>query len=359
MQIEAVEARAANYPMKSAFTSARRSSSVAENVLVTTRLSDGSVGYGEASPAHYVTGETQASVLEAVASAAFDLVGQDPRRHRAWNAQLAAALPQAPGARTAIEMALLDALTRSLGLGLWQWFGGAATEVRTDLSIPICPPEQAAATAAAAAAAGYQALKIKVGGPALEGDRERVLAVAAAAPGAAIRLDANQAFTAEQALAFTHDLLDRGVRLELMEQPVPKQLIDALGAVTRASPIPVIADEAVVTPNDAVRVARLQAAHGINIKLAKSGLAGALEIIAIAQAAGLQLMLGCMLESLLGIGAAVHLAAGTGAFHYLDLDAHVLIGLEPTGAPFAQEGGVLRVGPEAKGISWQPAVQAG
>jgi L-alanine-DL-glutamate epimerase-like enolase superfamily enzyme len=124
--------------------------------------------------------------------------------------------------------------------------------------------------------------------------------------------------------------------------------------VTRRSPVPVIADEAVVDARDALRVAATGAAHGINIKVAKAGLLGALQIIAVAQAGGLKLMLGCMLESLLGIGAALHLACGTGAFDYLDLDAHTLIGLEPQGLPFAQDGDRLRVDATAPGIGWSP-----
>jgi L-alanine-DL-glutamate epimerase-like enolase superfamily enzyme len=354
MQILSIEARPAPYPMRSPFTSAKRSSAVAENVLVTARLSDGTTGYGEASPATYVTGETPATVLAAVPEAAEALAGRPIARYRAWGALLAELLPRAPTARTAVEMALLDALTRSLELPLWQWFGGAAIDVRTDLSIPICPSEQAGATAREAAEAGFRSLKIKVGGPDEAADRERVLAVASGAPGCALRLDANQGFQPEQALAFVRDLLARGVPVEVLEQPVPKEDLEALARVTRASPVPVIADEAVVTSSDALQIARRGAAHGINIKLAKAGLLGALEWIAIARAAGLRLMIGCMLESLLGIGTGVHLACGTGAFDYVDLDAHLLIGLQPSGSPFAQEGDRLIVGYDTPGLGWEP-----
>src|SRR5439155_12920440 len=114
-------------PMRSPFTSAKRSSAVADNVLVTARLSDGTTGYGEGSPAEYVTGETAATVLTASATAAA-LAGSDVRRYGAWGRQLAELLPRAPTARTAVEMALLDALARSLGMPLWQWFGGAVSE---------------------------------------------------------------------------------------------------------------------------------------------------------------------------------------------------------------------------------------
>lgn len=352
--IESLTAESAPYPMRSPFTSAKRRSAVAENVRVTCALGDGTRGYGEGSPAAYVTGETAQSVLLDCQLAAPGLLGLDVRRQRICCELLAGTLPNSPTGRAAVEMALLDSLTRALGIGLWHWFGGATDEIRTDLTIPIADSPAAAAIARAAAENGYRSLKIKVGGPDPESDRVRVLAVAAAAPGCGLRLDANQAFTPAAALAFVRDLLEHDVAVELLEQPVPNDDLDGLAAVTRESPVPVIADEAVLSAADALRIARRGAAHGINIKLAKLGFSGALEAIAVARAAGLKLMLGCMLESLLGSGAAVHLACGTGAFDYLDLDSHTLIGLEPEGTPFAQEGERIRVAAECVGIGWQP-----
>jgi len=341
--------------MKSPFESAKRRSTEAENVLVCVQLADGTRGYGEASPAPYVTGESHETVLRDVETAAASLRGHDPALVNRWSPALREALPHAPTACSAVEMALLDALTRTWGVPLWKYYGGAAQEVRTDITVPILPPEQAGAVAAEAAGLGYRSLKIKVGGPDREEDFQRVLSVSWAAPSAGIRLDANQAFGADEALAFVGRCLDAGVRVEIMEQPVPADDWEALAAVTKRSPVPVIADEAVVDAKAAIRVAATGAAHGINIKLAKAGLIGALQIIAIARAAGLKLMLGCMLESLLGIGAAVHLACGTGAFDYLDLDGHALIGLTPPGLPFGQEGDMLRVSANEPGIGWSPS----
>jgi L-alanine-DL-glutamate epimerase-like enolase superfamily enzyme len=352
-----LRAEPALYPMKSPFESARRRSTVAENVLVTVRLAGGVTGYGEASPAEYVTGETPAGVLAAVTEAASALTGEDAARVERWSGRLNEALAGHPTARSAVEMALLDALTRQWGVPLWTYFGGATPEIRTDLSIPITVPDQAGVVAAEAAALGYRSLKIKVGGPSRDEDLERVRAVSAASPGVQIRLDANQGFGAEEALAFLAACARAGVPVELMEQPVPRDDWDGLAEVTRRSPVPVIADEAVVDPKAALRVAATGAAHGINIKVAKAGLLGALQIIAIARAGGLKLMLGCMFESLLGIGGALHLACGTGAFDYLDLDAHALIGLMPTGLPFAQHGDLLRVSADASGIGWEPSVK--
>lgn len=339
--------------MRRPFASARRAASVAENVHVRVRLSTGATGYGEGSPAPYVTGETIDSVARDAALAADVLLERDARRVREWSAALVEAIPGAT-ARAAVECAVLDALARALGLPLWHWFGGATDRVQTDYTLTLAPPAEVARYAAEARAAGYRVLKIKVGTDPDE-DEARVRAIVAAAPDARLRLDANQAFDPGQALRFVRRLVAANLPIELLEQPVPRDDWDGLAAVTRESPIPVIADEAIHTPVDVIRVTRTRAAHGVSLKLAKSGPLAALAMIAIARAAGLKLMLGCMLESLLGIGVAVHLACGTGAFDYLDLDAHALIGLAPPGRPFAQRDDWLLVPHDAAGHGWEPA----
>ncbi len=345
-------------PLKSPFETAKRRQTVAENARVTVVLESGIRGYGEASPAHYVTGETPESVLATGPTAAAALRGLRADRVEHWASALHEALPGAYTARSAVEMAVLDALTRAWGVPLWVYFGGATDEVRTDLTVPISSPEVAGQTAADAARAGFRSLKIKVGGPDREDDFARTLAVSRAAPGAGIRLDANQAYAPDEAVAFVRRCLDAGVPVEMMEQPVPATDLEALAACTRSCPVPVIADEAVVDAAAALRVASAGAAHGINIKVAKAGLIGARQIIAIAQAAGLKLMLGCMMESLPGIGASIHLACGTGAFQFLDLDSHMLIGLEATGRPFSQERDLLRVDHQLPGLGWEPGEEA-
>jgi L-alanine-DL-glutamate epimerase-like enolase superfamily enzyme len=110
-----------------------------------------------------------------------------------------------------------------------------------------------------------------------------------------------------------------------MEQPVAADDLPGLKYVKNHTDIPVIADESVVTPADAIRIVSGDCADGINVKIMKSGIQGALDIVAIAKAAGLKLMIGCMLESNPGFCASICLAAGTGLFDFIDLDAHILI----------------------------------
>ena len=345
-RIAAITAERVDLLLQRPFESAKRRATVAEVVRVTARLHSGVEGRGEAAPAGYVTGEAAASLQLAVAAAAAELVGQPVDRPQVWRKRLREALPHHPTGRSAVEAALLDALAARCGLSLWRWLGGATPTVVSDLSIPLLPPEAAAARAREAVAEGFRRLKIKVGGPSPEEDEARVHAIAAAAPGLPLRLDGNQGFAPEAALTFVRNLVDAGIGVELLEQPVDRADWEALAHVTGRSPVPVIADEAVLTPGDALRVAATGAAHGINIKLAKSGIAGSLAIIAIARAAHLRLMLGCMLESDWGIRTAVHLACGTGAFDYLDLDSHLLIGQQPPFTGFWQQGETIGVAQE-------------
>jgi L-alanine-DL-glutamate epimerase-like enolase superfamily enzyme len=341
-RIAAINAERVDLPMHRPFESAKRRSTVSEVVRVTARLHGGTEGRGEASPAGYVTGEDAESLQLAIAAATGALVGLEADRPRMWLDRLNEALPSHPTGRSAVEAALLDALANQCGLPLWRWLGGAMPTVVSDLTIPILPPEEAALVAREAVTRGFRHLKIKVGGPSVDEDTARVRAIADAAPGVPIRLDGNQAFAPDAALRFVGGLVEAEVPVELLEQPVDRSDWDGLAHVTRHSPVPVIADEAVLTPADALRVAA-GAAHGINIKLAKSGIHGALSIVAIARAARLRLMLGCMLESDWGIRTALSVACGTGAFDYLDLDSHVLIGLPPPYDGFRQEGGEMTV----------------
>lgn len=122
-----------------------------------------------------------------------------------------------------------------------------------------------------------------------------------------------------------------------------KDDLKGMAFVARRAGVPVAADESVATPAQAVRALETGAATAINIKLAKSGLSRGLEIAAVARAAGVPLMIGCMAETARGLGASVHLALGTGFFRFIDLDSDVLL-CEPSGA--RRLAGWVRRGPE-------------
>jgi L-alanine-DL-glutamate epimerase-like enolase superfamily enzyme len=200
------------------------------------------------------------------------------------------------------------------------------------MTIPITTPEEAGRRAIDAVNNEYQELKIKTGSG-IDADLERVRAVKDAAPEVALKVDANQAWTVKEAMTFLERLREAGINLELLEQPVPKDNIEGMAAITERSRVPIAADETIFSPADAIRVVRANAADIINIKLGKSGILDAVDIVSIADAANLELMIGCMLEGSIGIHTAAHLVAGTGAFNYVDLDGNRLLAEDviPTG----------------------------
>lgn len=336
-------------------TAARR---VSRLVRVRLELDNGGHGVGECVPVQYVTGETQASALEVVEAALPALAGQSVDRPeqslRAAEASVADRLggkpmsEVAPSARAAIEMALWDALCQDRRIHAWTLFGGARSEVVTDVTIPMT--DTASDMACQYAEHGFRCFKVKLG----RGDPSHDLAVLRtirnAVPEARFRLDANQAFSADDALEFLDQARRLGFNIECFEQPVARDHLDALDRVAQRSSAPVFADEAVRTPADVYEVVSRTRAHGINVKLMKAGIRGALAEASIARASGRKVMIGCMLETRRGIGWALALAAGTGMFDLYDLDSHMLLAQEddtPEDAwdsvAFAQEGPILRV----------------
>ncbi len=294
------------------------------NAFIVLRLKGGAQGYGEASTSIAQKHLTAAVLRRALETLARRARGRDARD---WRALVDAAWithGRLSPAVAAFEAALLSALAAEAGTTLAGWLGGAARRLETDLTIAASTDDAVTREAAAeAAAAGFRLLKVKVGGL-LADDLARVRAVREAAPKARLLLDGNQGFTPASALSFVSAVLRTGAGVEMFEQPTPKDDLAGLAFVAKRCPVPVAADESVATPADAAR-AVAAGVTAINIKLAKSGISRGLEIAAVARAAGLPLMIGCMAETARGLGASVHFALGTGFFRWCDLDSDVLL----------------------------------
>jgi L-alanine-DL-glutamate epimerase-like enolase superfamily enzyme len=304
-----------------------------ENVCITVILDNGIEGYGEAAPLEPINGENQETAIATLKSCKDFLIGNDISDYTAISKKLKSVFWAQVTARCAIEMALLDAFTKSLNIPFYKFLGGTKNKIETDYTIDIVPADIAKINAARYAKEGYRILKTKVGKNLIE-DIDRIIAIKDGAPDCGITLDANQGFSPCEAVHFLEELENNNIRPVLFEQPVIKTDLWGMKFVKDHTSIPIAADESVFTSADAINIVRMGCADVINIKIMKSGIIEALDIAAIARGANIKLMIGCMLETKLGLGCSVHLAAGLGEFSYVDLDPHINPDKEPfTGGP--------------------------
>ena len=313
-------------PLRDPFGISRRTTTVARNVLVRVQW-EGLIGLGECAPNAYY-GESQEGVLAwlprlAEALATYD----DPLAIRAVVEDWERGTHGNPAARAGLELALWDLLGKRHDAPIWALWGLGGELPPSSFTIGIDTPERMAEKASAARE--FPLLKVKVGTP---NDAANLRAVREARPDAAIRVDANGAWYAKEALAALRALEPFG--LELVEQPVRSGDLDGLALVTREIDLPVYADEGCVTAADVPKVSGR--CDGVVVKLQKcGGILRALEHIQTARAHGLKVMLGCMVESGLGISAAAQLAP---LCDTLDLDGNLLLAADPFDGAAARGG---------------------
>jgi L-Ala-D/L-Glu epimerase len=354
VQLKSLELTPLHVELNEPFGIATGAHHAVDNVLVVLQLSDGTVGRGEAAPVPHISGESQARVLDAEAEISRGLGSLDLGQYRKVSGVLAEILGHIPSARAGVEMAVFDALTRRANLSLWKFFGGAVPTLHTDLTIPTGDVPHAARSAARAQAAGFKELKIKVGGTNLELDVERVLAVAQSAPAATLLLDGNTAYSANQACELIENLNAVRERIVLFEQPVAHDDLEGLREVESKTKISVAADESLRSREDLRRIVQLGGISAINIKTAKFGVVEAWDLLIAAQTAGLEVMIGGMVETELSMTVSACLAAGVGGVRYVDLDTPLFLADTPFQGGFQQDGPRLDLRPIASGHGVEP-----
>jgi L-Ala-D/L-Glu epimerase len=340
--IRSINVEPLNIPLLEPFTIATGSVSDAHNVLITIMLDDGSVGYGESAPFPPSTGESQETALASAQGCAALIQGKDAANWRTLSKLMHNVYFSQITAIAGIEMALLDALTHSYGIPLYIFFGGASTSIETDMSIPMVTPEHGYELAKDVVARGINCIKIKVGGD-IRDDVARVEAIREGAQGLSLTLDANQGYTANEALLCLEALDDRDIRPLMMEQPVHKDDHEGLRYVTQHTTVPIAADESAYSAANVAHLIAMGAVNVINIKLMKCGFVEALDMAAICRATHTPLMIGAMIESRLATSAAAHFVAGLGGFRYVDLDTPMLLAEDPFIGGYEQRGGVYDV----------------
>jgi L-alanine-DL-glutamate epimerase-like enolase superfamily enzyme len=319
--------------LRHTFRLARGSSDVRQTLVVEVEH-EGLVGLGEAAPIERY-GQDCDSAARAVETMARRL--SEPRAYD--SAVASVAVPDQPAAAAALEMALCDLAGKRLEAPLYELFGidPSRTPV-TSFTIGMDTPE--VVEAKVREAGDYEVLKIKLGSD----DDRQILEAVRGVTDRPLRVDANEGWTLEEAASHLEWLEAMGV--ELVEQPLPATRLEEMRELRRRSPLPLFADESVARAADIPRLAG--AFDGINIKLMKcGGLAEARRMIAVARAHGLQVMLGCMVESSLAITAAAHLSP---LVDYADLDGNLLIVDDPFVGATVEAGRLVLPGEPGLGV---------
>ena len=335
MKITGIKVRQVEVPLIEPFRISLGVITHSRSAIVSVETDEGLVGYGEGAPAILISGESLSGTNDVIKAMERELIGVDPTDLEKVYWIMDRTAPHSGSAKTALDMACYDLLGKKAGMPVYKLLGGHKNFIETDMTVGIDTPEVMAAKAKKHVADGFDTIKTKVG-TSFDEDLARVKAIReAVGDDVKIRVDANQAWGAKEAVRLIERLNE--YNLELVEQPVPYHDIAGLEYVTKHSIVPIMSDESCFNSKDALRLVERRAIDYLNIKLMKcGGIREALKINAICESAGIEVMLGCMAEeSNLGITAAASLGAATKNITRADLDAIFTL----TDMPF--KGGVI------------------
>ena len=331
MKITDIRLGKISVPLRVPFKTALRSVSSVEDVVIEILTDTGEVGYGEAPPTGVITGDTTGAIIGAVRDhIKKTLVGRDVDDLEDNLIALNGCIVHNTSALAAADMALYDLYGQKYKIPVYKLLGGSKNTIVTDITISVNDPEEMARDAVDAIKRGYDCLKVKVGKEP-EKDVARLAAIRKAVPKETlIRIDANQGWTPKQAVRILNGMQEQGLDIEFVEQPVKGYDFEGMKYVTERSYVPVLADESVFSPRDAMQIMQMGAADLVNIKLMKcGGIYNALKIASAAEVYGVECMIGCMLEAKISVNAAVHLACAKSVITKVDLDGPVLCKEDP------------------------------
>ena len=320
MKIKSIKTQLKLIPLKTPFITALRRVENVEFVRVTLACENGLFAIGEAPATKAVTGEGLDEILASIIKVRDKLISHMPR-------EALVILHQSEigsSAKAALDMAIVSLLAQEKNQKLYEYFGAIEPiTLKTDITISLKSPDDMLKDSVSACGNGLNILKVKLGED-IAHAIEVTKSIASKLPHAKIIIDANQAWSVASTLEFIEAMKD--VKIELIEQPVIASDIEGLKTITQNSHMPILADEAVFTLEDAKKVITTQSADMINIKLMKcGGLSKAVEILEYAREMGVKCMLGSMLEGPYSINSALHLAmAYSDVIEYIDLDSPLL-----------------------------------
>ncbi len=341
MKISDIEYFRLDMPLAVPYTIAYETVSHTTNIILKLVTDSGITGWGCAAPDLVVTGETPEDVIFTTEKVIKGMLeGRSPFHIARITYDLKKFAPKASSAIAMVDMALYDILARKARLPLYQLLGGFRDHIQTSITVGIVSLDETLEQAKRHLKNGFSIIKLK-GGVNLAGDIEKVLKLRESLGNDfVLRFDANQGFTFEQSVEFINST--KTANLEMIEQPTCRKKDDRLGRVTQAVSVPVMADESITTLKDAFRLASNNVIDMINIKLMKmGGIFESQHINSVAKAAGMEVMIGCLDESSLGISAGLHFALSRSNIEYADLDGHLDLLQDPFSELFHLKNGIL------------------
>ena len=305
------------------------STPTAENILIKINTDVGIYGWGEGSPFSFITGETQATSIEAAKFLGKLLIGKDPTAIEENLSLIKRYLPTHPSVRSAFDMAMWDILGKESDQPVYKLLGGKNRRLRTDITMGHEKSvEDVQKLAQEYLDDGFNEIKMKTGRSG-KTDFNHVKAVRElVGEDVHVKIDSNQGWDLAQSLKNAR--LMEPLDLMYFEQPLPVWNIDDMVRLRKKINIPICADESVFDEYDAFKICKLGAADYLNIKLGKSGgIHTGLKINAIAESYGAKCMIGCFNESRLSLTAAAHLVLARPNIFFLDLDSALFLGDDP------------------------------
>ncbi|RDY23802.1 dipeptide epimerase [Romboutsia maritimum] len=331
MKITEINIGKISVPLRTPFKTALRTVNSVEDIIVEIKTDTGNIGYGEAAPTGVITGDTTKAIIGAIEDhIKKTIIGMDIENLEEILISLNTCVLKNTSAKAAVDIAIYDLYGQLYNAPVYKLLGGYRKEITTDITISVNEPEEMAKDSLDAINRGYDTLKIKVGKDSYK-DLERIKAIRKAVGyDINLRIDANQGWKPKEAVKILRSMEDEGLNIEFVEQPVIAHDIEGLKFVTDNISIPVLADESIFSPRDALNILQNRAADFINIKLMKTGgIYNALKICSLAQIYGVECMIGCMLEAKVSVNAAVHLACAKSIITKIDLDGPVLCSKDP------------------------------
>ncbi len=341
MKITQLECWPVEIRLREPYTVAYETVDKTTNLFIRARTDTGITGVGCAAPDKTITGETPEMVIYAFQSYIYPvLMGSEPFHYLLLHEHLRSRIPDMPAALAMADMLLYDIVAKTAGVPLFMYLGGYRESMPTNITIGIQPVDETVKKAMEYVQRGFRVIKVK-GGFNVEEDIEKLRKLReAVGEDIELRFDAGFGYTFEEAIHFIH--VTRDVHIEFIEQPTPRRKNYLLSKVRREITIPDSADESIWNMRDTFRLTGQNLTDMVNVKLMKvGGIIEALNINAVARAAGAETLVGCFDESALGIAAALHFALARPNVAFADLDSHLDPEDDPAAGAVIIEKGVM------------------